>query len=243
MNKANAKRLISKQEAVVLLAGLELVSCSETIESVSISNSKVIRDSSGAGTTKTFVERYAKRPSEFEDASMLDYFRIIKKKYYDHQKTIIPHFVGISGRPCYPVSDDYAKHVLVVYRPWRTYPTRCDWQLEFDNFIRSPQCPKSAQMTYQRVLRRYIDGTTHLEQSSGRVDHSGNDISPEDQELLDITGMKSKTTETDYDTAILQSLDRGVDFKWDAAPMVSIVVGLFLVSPRIWTHVAFLVVP
>ena len=39
MNKTSSKRIISKQEAMVVLADLPLTTCTETIQSISINNS------------------------------------------------------------------------------------------------------------------------------------------------------------------------------------------------------------
>jgi hypothetical protein len=53
LNKSASNRLISKQECMVLLGGLDLVTCSETIESVSLTlSAKVVV----VGQTQTPLE-------------------------------------------------------------------------------------------------------------------------------------------------------------------------------------------
>ena len=114
MNKAASKCLISKQEATVLLAELDLVHCSETIESVSISNSKQIRKGSDENTNKTFLESYMNRPESCILMSLQEYYHYVRNNN-TNKKPIIPNFVEVNGTPKYPVTDDYARHVLVVY--------------------------------------------------------------------------------------------------------------------------------
>ena len=95
MNKAASKRLISKQEATVLLAELDLVHCSETIESVSISNSKQIRKGSDENTNKTFLESYMNRPESCVLMSLQEYYHYIRNNN-TNKKPIIPNFVGVN---------------------------------------------------------------------------------------------------------------------------------------------------
>jgi hypothetical protein len=75
----------------------------------------------------------------------------------------IPYFVGVRGYPTYPVMEGYARHVLIVYKPWRQYPNKASWSHEFNVFVNSSQCPKSATLTYNRVMRHYYDSTQFLE--------------------------------------------------------------------------------
>ena len=227
MNKAASKRLISKQEAVVLLGGLDLFDCTDTIESVSISNSKVVR--SGKTETKkdndttTFVARYKTRPSSLESLSLYEYFHHTKngedKRGKGNKKTVIPNFVGVNGTPRFPVTESYARHVLVAYKPWRVYPKDVDWISEFDRFINCNRCPSSARMNYCRVMRRYYDNMTHYEPKSHTPDHSSNPISDEDKILVELLGLGG-SDDMDYDTTLLRTLNRGFSYEWDKAAEV-----------------------
>ena len=62
------------------------------------------------------------------------------------KKCKIPYFVGVSGTPKYPITPSYARHVLTVHKPWKTYPNHTDWIKEFQRFIVDPNCPQSAQV-------------------------------------------------------------------------------------------------
>ena len=218
MNRSAAKRIISKQEACVLLGDLDLFHCSETIESVSISNSVRLVSGDVPNATKTFVKRYACRPVSCEDMSLRDYFHHCKNKP-DSSTLIIPNFVGAGGTPCFPVSVDYARHSLIVNRPWREYPRDIDWIAEFEAFIHSPDCPRGPKITYERVMQRYYEAMTHYEPKSQNVDHSANTLSPEDEELLLLTGLKSNQ-EYDAEDLLFKNLEKGLDHAWDSPPEV-----------------------
>jgi hypothetical protein len=219
MNLASAKRLISKQEASVLLSGLELFSCTETIESVSISNSKALRDKEDTTTNKSLIKKYRDRPFQQRYLSLYDFFFMEKGKKRS-SKEVIPHFVGISGTPTYPVTENYARHVLTVYRPWIKYPENLQWIEEFERFMNSGRAPSSAQMHYLRVMNRYFDRMLQYEPKSTHCDHTKNPITSEDQQLIDLLGLKA-TDDVDYDTSLIKQLNRGLDFEWDKPAEVS----------------------
>lgn len=224
MNRAASRRLISKQEAVVLLGDLELFSCTDTIESVSISNSKTLRESTGdKNANRTFVQQYQGRPKSFHGHSLYEYFHHVKnhsKKQSPNRKVVIPNFVGINGTPKFPVTESYARHVLIAYKPWTTYPKSLKWIDEFNNFINTNQCPSSAKVSYFRVMRRHYDKTTGYEPKTATVEHGGNSITEEDADLITLMGLNGSEN-VDSDSALLASLDRGLQHKWDATPQVS----------------------
>jgi len=70
MNKCAAKHLISKQEAMVLLADLPLTLCTEGFESVSLTNSKPASLEGEVKQDKKFISRYMERAKGFEKLSL-----------------------------------------------------------------------------------------------------------------------------------------------------------------------------
>lgn len=225
MNKATTKRLISKQEAVVLLAELPLTLCTESIESVSISNSVRLRRREDKETDKTFVKAYVKRASHHESMNMSEYYHLYKNSTEANGKYYIPNFVGVNGTPMFPVTEAYARHTLIVYKPWRQYPQYPSanvWIQEFDKFINSSSCPIAAKIPYERVLRRALDKMTHYETKASDGDHSGNPISADDKYLMELTGLKTKESDqSDYDASLIRKLDKGKNHEWDKGPKVS----------------------
>jgi hypothetical protein len=222
MNKTASKRIISKQEATVLLADLDLFASTETIESVSISNStRVVVKDCTATKTKTFIQRYAQRPGTYDNMNLHDYFHHVKNhESQQNKKMILPNFVGVSGTPRFPVTVDYARHTLIVYRPWRTYPRDLDWLAEFELFINSKDCPMGPRITYERVMQRHYEKMTHYEAKATTVDHSGNPVDDDDMDLLFLAGMKANQ-EYDADDLLFQNMEKGIDYQWDTPPKVS----------------------
>lgn len=207
----------------MLLGDLDLCKCTETIENVSISNAKRVSaavEDRVSTSKKTFVQQYMARGVDHEHLSLHQYFHVVKNG--KKPKTyILPNFVGLSGTPCYPVSSEYARHTLIVHRPWRVYPNGIDWIGEFNQFINSSVAPKAAKLTYQRVMQRHIDKMTHYDAKAHSVDHSGNPVSEEDQDIMFLAGLKAND-EFDPDDAIFQNLEKGVDYAWDKPAMVRI---------------------
>ena len=218
MNKCNAKRLISKQEASLLLADMKLTHCSEKVEDVSIAQSKQLRTTGPDKKRQTILDQYSDRSLLYANESLYEFFHRLKNK--GDKKSIgaiIPHFIGVSGSPKYPVTADYAKHCLIVHRPWSDYPCSEDWIRDFYAFITHPSCPVEAKLTFERVRARHLTKTTGYEPVASEFDNSKNPIDCSDQEILELTGMKFK----DQDPDTLKGLHRGENYNWNKRPKVS----------------------
>lgn len=220
MNSASTKRLISRQEALVLLGDLDLVLCSDVIKTVSLTASRRIAATPDNREDKNILTKYRKRPLSLEHISLYEYFRLTNAECTKSKKQVVPHFVGICGNPTFPVSENYAKQTLVIHKPWRTYPVSDNWIKEFNNFINHQDAPVAATIPYQRAMQRFYTGTQFVEPVASRPDLTAKGISEETQELLDLVGM-AHTENLDYDVQLLESIDRGADYEWDKPPQVS----------------------
>lgn len=141
-------------------------------------------------------------------------------KNNNDKKTIIPNFVGVNGTPKFPVTDDYARHTLMIHKPWTTCPTHLDWIAEFNNFINRVECPKSARLSYERVMHRYFENMQHYEPTTSSADHTKNILSEDDRTLLDLYGKRGVEL-TDHEESLLKSFDHGREHEWDKEPTVS----------------------
>ena len=119
------------------------------------------------------------------------------------------------------ITADYAKHQLIVHRPWRSYPKTDDWIAEFHTFINGPNAPISVQMIYQRVHIWFLQGTQGYDPVASIYDNTSNPIDMSDKELLDLVGLH-KIDGEEYDDSILKYMDKGLNFKWDKLPKVSL---------------------
>lgn len=220
MNKATAKRLISKQEAAVLLGNLDLTLSTETIENVSISNSVQLQKVESTGKGKSVMDRYRSRGSSQESMSLHDYFHFLKNPDGRNKRgAIIPHFVGICGTPKFPVTPDYAKHQMIVHKPWRSYPTSDDWVCDFHQFINNPNAPLTAQMTYQRVHARFLSKMDGYNPTADIYDHNKNPIDMSSLELMEMLGLHYEDG-CEFDDSIMTKLNKGLNYEWDKDPKV-----------------------
>lgn len=218
-NRASASRLISKPEAAVLLGCHDLIVCSEYIDSVSISNNLRISVSGQHSANKSLLVQYAKRSPMLENLSLHDFYPLFRSTVQG-KKPYVPHYIGVKGHPTFPVSQGYARHVLIVYKPWRTYPELLHWKSEFDRFIHSAQCPKSAKLTYKRVLQRFYDGTKFVEPTSAHPTTGGCSISEVDEETLLLAGL-GRLPANAMDPVDLNSVKKGIAFLWGKPSLVS----------------------
>ena len=168
---------------MVLLADLPLTICTEGFEAVSLTHSQQVTLEGELRDDKKFITQHANRDTSFENMSLHEYFHHVKNPT-KNERHIIPNFVGISGTPQFPVTADYARYTIIVYRPWRQHPKDLEWIKEFNQFINSEECPVSAKMGYERKMHRYYDKMQHYEPKSQTVDHSGNELSEETEETL-----------------------------------------------------------
>ena len=223
LNSAAAKRLISKQEAMVLLADLDLTYCTEDIRSLSINNSKAIKiRQEDNKRDASFLSLYGKRPKRKESLSLQQYFLYINntpsKIKSRGGRLCIPNFVGVFGRPCYPVSEAYARQTIIVHKPWRAYPVNKKWIDEFNNFIRSPDCSVSCRLAYERVMKRYWANP-----KATTMDHSGNAVDQDSDDIMTLAGLKqARATEKEQAAmkSMVEQLDFGKDHNWDRPSLV-----------------------
>ena len=220
LNKAASRRLISKQEASVLLSDLPLTMCSDLFEVVSLSNWTRISSEEKQKQDCKFINLYAKREKEFHHLSLKQYWHF-HRVHLQGKCDVIPHFVGLSATATYPVSENYAKYILILHKPWSKHvPDLKQWHSLFDQFIKSDQCPISARMEYDRVVQRHFDKTKFVEPVAAKADHSANPISEDDKTIIMLAGMGANDIE-DYETSIFENIDRGIDYQWDVLPKVS----------------------
>ena len=144
------------------LTKLDLILCSESIKTVSISGEYCL---STPGKSKfSFLVKYAKRDTaKWNDTSLHLYSHYTKNsessRQWNSQEYFIPHYVGARSVPIYPPTQGYAKSVLILHVPWKNTfnkqkETR-DYVNEFRHFLKSPFCPVSVQIGYERAKARY----------------------------------------------------------------------------------------
>ena len=104
--------------------------------------------------------------------------------------------------------------ILIISHGEATYLKSEDWIADFHSFINSPNAPLSAQMTYQRVHIRYLQGTQGYDPVAAIYDNSTNPIDMSDKELLYLVKLHKSEGE-EFDDSVLQNMDKGLTFQWD----------------------------
>ena len=168
LNTYISNRVISKQECMVYLMKLDLTSCTESFETISLSGAyKLTKDNTITKAGNPLIHQYATRDQEWNDISMNDFIEAILAGRESSKKEIVPHYVGASCYPIYPPTADYAKTVLMIHKPWIGAPPKyaSDDQIlqDFEEFFSSDLCPISVQINFKRQKQRYEEKRLHHE--------------------------------------------------------------------------------
>ena len=154
LNSIPSTRIVYRQESVMEIAKLPLTTCSEQIIPVHAIgyyriDKPMKRDS--------LMSLYAKRNKTEQKLNFTQFFyKTIASKQGGKSKTSIMHISGLNSNPVYPVSFDYARSVLIFYKPWcgvnrimlQNKPQVLE---EFNEFIMSPECPTTVKQAYVRA--------------------------------------------------------------------------------------------
>ncbi len=218
MNKSLAHKMISKQENMVHLAGLDLHLCSEIIDTVSVSGGYRLSEDNHVSKGNTLLKHYGSRKDNLDQSFDGDLVSSRKKSRWG--KTIIPHYVGGKTFPVYPPTKEYARSVLLLYKPWigTFIEEGRDFVEEFNEFILSPNCPVKVKIPFNRIRQRVQTKSVHKEPVSQveAIDHSqfSTDISEETREAVDIASTFPVGCEDDEDTLLEYKFDKGKNFDW-----------------------------
>ena len=122
----SAQRTVSIQEAVHMVDNQDLVICSEKFTYLSLRQGAVLTSKEDGKKRKDIVTMYRNRSKDLANLSMDEYFykhfckEVLKENgdQTDSTKHRILLPVGQNCKPRYPVTYNYAKGVLIQYKPW-----------------------------------------------------------------------------------------------------------------------------
>ena len=122
----SAQRTVSIQEAVHMVDNQDLVICSEKFTYLSLRQGAMLTSDKGSTKKKDIVTMYRNRSKKLSDLSMDAYFyeHFCKEVLKDEgdrteatkHRILLP--VGQNCKPRYPVTYEYAKGILIQYKPW-----------------------------------------------------------------------------------------------------------------------------
>jgi hypothetical protein len=148
----------------------------------------------------------------------LDEFYHHTKAKTEESRCCIPHYVGGRSQPTYPVTEGYARAVLIIHKPWHATDKRDHNDEscipEFEAFLGSPDCPQTVKIPYERVKNRYIQKTTHKESvSEATMEREVDENDTETREFLDIVATFQEGANPE-DASSSYKFDRGIDYDW-----------------------------
>lgn len=224
MNRTLKTRLISKQEAMVQLAGLDLWICSETIETVSISRSYKLQSEYTSDYDGGMYHKYENRLKKatttekriLEPMTLDTFFKYRKQISQRSTKEIIPHYVGGKCVPSWPITYDYARSVLVIYSPWSgAFPIKDEQVMDkFSFHYFNNSFPTNVYLDINRALAKYVSGALFKEPTSSNntttIPQPGNNDGTEEND----EAIFAASTIPMFDPDEHAGLDFGVDHPW-----------------------------
>lgn len=88
------------------------------------------------------------------------------------RKYIIPHYVGAKSVPTYPPTESYARAVIIMHVPWNNTLNELkeskNYVEAFKIFLKSPECPISVKVGYERAKTRYQQNKKFVEPTGKR---------------------------------------------------------------------------
>ncbi len=230
LNALNSHRIISKAECSCDILKLPLYKCTEQFRTIPLNYYTKIQSNNNNILTK-----YAKRTTNL-DMNLHDYFYMVNKPAKKQQKDenrlfntnlktkqVIAHPTGLQNCPSFPITWQYAKAALILYKPWHSRrKLLCDSiQVkrntagtiigEYYSFLEGKICPTElklefeiAKESYERSLKKRLcahneDEVTHA---------SSNNITAEAKELIEAQNIFQNQYE-EY------GFDRGLEYAWD----------------------------
>ena len=166
LNKSLGDKLISKQECMVQMAGLDLFACSKMISSVSLSRlvlttiachlARLRADhchcilhshrklmTNGVNEERTTLKLYSNQSKSKEHMSLNDFFICMNKPAEPGERQVIPHHTGSYCHPVCPPTEQFARAMLTIHKPWsKTNPLPTTNLIRhLNHFMISSSCP------------------------------------------------------------------------------------------------------
>jgi len=218
LNRSNASRIISKQECMVELTGLPLVLCSEDIENINISGAMKCPRQNNSNPDRSILHRYQNRPNDKETITFCEFIHQ-ENKDKQRTKTIIPHFIGMTSTPTYPITASYARATLIIHTHWRNAEIHklsdSECLKRFDKCIRTKALPTSVILSYNKVKSQYEEHRMYAEptQKEEANNEQHEEIGVEELTLLRVMNSFSASASTNVNVNGIE-YNRGLTYDW-----------------------------
>lgn len=200
------------------LAKLPMVICSEVIETVSLSGYSKVQ-SENSQPSRSVLSKYKNR-QDLQDISLHQFFHLIKNKNSSQAKEYVPHYVGGSGQPRYPITKNYARVELLKHKPWSAcngLPSEDNMIKEFINFLEDAKCPSSVRLSLERAKLKNLQQKCGLKEATSPDQQHSNPINPSEHtdtiEVIAATHGIGSTTD-EFQNIENNGLDIGRNYDW-----------------------------
>jgi hypothetical protein len=209
LNKSASNRLISKQEAMVLLLELDLVMCSDRFDLINISSSAVVKARSNQ---KSILSNYKFR-TDNKQCTLHEYYHMKKQQDSTMTKSLwyIPIYTGANTKPTYPPQFGYAKTQILIHSAWNynfEFPEE-NWQDVFQMFLSSKRCPACVKIPYQRSMLIHFAQLRSSEPKSKQTELDLN-MTTDEEELLQLTHCHMDEKDINSEACF----DFGLEYQW-----------------------------
>ena len=145
-------------EAVHSIDKLDLVLCSDSITTISLSQCNAYRSKADNAKKRDLISCYRRRDPADYGYSLNDYFykRFCREVNLNRKEHRILMASGLNCRPAYPVDFYYARGMLYLHKPWNKdntldsmFKDKERTIKEFHSLLESPTTPVSVKMSYE----------------------------------------------------------------------------------------------
>ena len=126
----------------------------------------------------------------------------------------IPHPVGLSGKPIFPLTEEYAKCALLMHKPWTStkillFEKKGDVTAieEYLAYIQDDKCSLHLKTTYQIALAMYIREQCYIDINDMRQ-YDSDDIDSDTEDIINAYGSKTAQAPDDNE------FDFGLSHDW-----------------------------
>ena len=228
----SAQRTVSIQEAVHMVDNQDLVICSEKFTYLSLRQGAVLTSEKDGQKRKDIVTMYRNRSTNLEDLSLDEYFyshfcrRVLReggdRADLTKHRILLP--VGQNCKPRFPVTYEYAKGVLIQYKPWskdkpltKLLKSTTDTIRTFKHMIDKGQFPTCVKNQY--ILAMKYSRQHKLELLNSKSVQQPYDMSNMDEEEREAYIAHQQVThfsDNRHNSNVIDGMtvDIGTDFDW-----------------------------
>ena len=205
-----------RQESVMDIAKLPLTTSSEQIVPVHAIGYYRIDDTP---SKQSLMSLYAHRKTKLNQNFVELFYKTYNKK---KDKKCILHISGLNSSPVYPVTYDYARSVMIFYKPWsgvnkELLTDKANVIEEFIEYVTSDECPLSVKQAYLRAKlrfennREFVDGNRMEDEYFFHDNGSTHDV--ELERYVEFSNSFSRPLKN-YTTMNGYKIDIGRNFNW-----------------------------